>query len=133
MVEVSSNSYIVHSSFTLGEILMDVQEEILTKYFNDLSILDETYQHQGTSVYDDTDKDDNIFDKPNFPSDIDIDLSNTNFTHDEVIEHSKRELIMIILSLIYMNEFPLPEVELFELLKTLGLSENCKISQGLKS
>ena len=68
--------------------------------------------------------------EPNFSGlGVEIDLSATDFAPDQVIEDSKRFLIMVILSLIYMNEFPLSETELFNLLKEFGLPLDYVINQ----
>lgn len=89
--------------------------------------INDSSDDESSSGEEEANPDDGAGSEANFDSDDEIDCDGMDFSHDELIEHSKRSLIMIILSLIYMNEFPLPEDELFEMLKDFGLPQDYKI------
>lgn len=133
MVEVTSNNYVVHNLFSFGEVYLDQADDIKATYFGDHDVLDDTaIVHNGSrnrsrrndATADDDDDDD---DDEDFDVDDQVDICNGNYTHDQMIDHCKRSLIMTILALIYMNEFPLTEEELFSAIKDFGLSEEYPI------
>lgn len=116
--DASNKSYVLHTIYNLREIGLDDDDELnslLLAESNDIIDQDETPNDNSDDSIDD-DVDDDIWDT--FPDDI---------AFDHVVENSKRSLLLISLSLIFMNEFPMPEKDLFNSLKDLGLNLEKKI------
>ena len=152
MVEVSPNTYVLYNLYTTGEVNLDQEEDLMATYFGELDLLDDeaisipvntgkkaSGQRSGRSRQviessddeeeeeEDEEEEAQENDDQNVESGKNLDIGNLGYTLDEVIEQAKRSLLIIVLSLIYMNEYPMPEIELLAEIKDIGLSEECKI------
>lgn len=155
MVEVGTGNFMLYNMYTMAEVNIDQAEDLATAFEDvELNLIDENEdnvagtQQNGRSARsgnrraviqdssdaessDDQNTDDDD-DEPPLNEDSDnedegLTVGNTHYNPDDVYDHAKRGLLMTILSLIYMNEYPLPEGDLFESLAELGLHEEYKM------
>lgn len=152
MVEVGTGSFLLYNMYTMAEVNIDQAEDLATALEDvELNLIDEDADNglrSGRSARSgnrraviqdssdaessndqntDDDDDDPPLNEDSDNEDEGLTVGNTHYDPDDVYDHAKRGLLMTILSLIYMNEYPLPEGELFESLAELGLHEEYKM------
>lgn len=105
----------------MREICLDDEDEIISSYFTNSDVIEHDVEECQDGNASDVDTS-----SASFHDDL-VENLNENLNIDDMIANSKRSLLLIVLSLIFMNEDPLPEKDLFKSIKDLGLNIDEKI------
>lgn len=147
MVEVANNSFMLYNPYTLAEINMDFtcgdeeedeqEEEEGNLTFRANSAARRRRRRmanggsgsrgrgRGRSSRDPDDDDDEEEEEEGDDEEEDDDLS-----PEELLDHTRKGLLLIVLANLYMNEDPMSQTELLECLKMANIDPEAKVNDG---